>query len=210
MTEKREAKREDLRSRLIEAARNRIAADGLRALRARDVTQDAGCALGGLYTVFADLHELVIHVNSRTLAALQESLDLVQNGVTTPTDKLRNLARGYLAFAVANRNLWKALFEHSLPDGREPPQWHLNEHLFLIGLIAAPLSDLQPDMNAEDRAIRARTLFGAVHGVITISLEGRFVGLPLERLGRELDDFVITIAAGAVSKRGEGGGAIAS
>lgn len=45
-------------------------------------------------------------------------------------------------------------------------------------------------------AIRARTLFGAVHGVVSISLEGRFVGLPLERLAREVDELVQTIAAG--------------
>ena len=76
MAGKRELKREDLRARLIEAARNRIMADGLPALRARDVTQDAGCALGGLYTVFADLDDLVLHVNSLTLQAIEASLAL--------------------------------------------------------------------------------------------------------------------------------------
>jgi AcrR family transcriptional regulator len=203
MAGKRELKREDLRARLIEAARSRIAADGLALLRARDVTQDAGCALGGLYTVFSDLHELVIHVNSLTLKALEESLGLAEAPRSSPTDRLRQLARGYLGFAIENRNLWKALFEHRLPDGQDVPQWHLDEHLFLIGLIAEPLAELQPDRSAEERNIRARTLFGAVHGVISISLEGRFVGLPIDRLEQELDDFVLTIAAGAASKRGE-------
>jgi AcrR family transcriptional regulator len=204
MAGKRELKREDLRTRLIEAAHARIAANGLAALRARDVTQDAGCALGALYTAFADLDELVIHSNALTLAALEESMALAEVRDHSPTDRLRNLARGYLAFAVANRNLWKALFEHHLPEGREVPQWHLEQHLFLMSLIAEPLAELQPGMSPEDRAIRARTLFGAVHGVISISLEARFVGLPMERLERELDDFVRTIAAGAASERHEG------
>lgn len=202
MTGKRELKREDLRSRLIEAARIRIEADGLAALRARDVTQDAGCALGGLYTVFADLDELVIHVNSQTLAALEQSLALSEMKDSAPTDRLRNLARKYLDFAATQRNLWKALFEHHLPDDKQVPQWHLEEHLHLMGLIAEPLRQLQPGMTDDDRAIRARTLFGAVHGIVSISLEGRFVGLPTERLGRELDDFVTTLAAG-VSQRHE-------
>lgn len=197
MSEKRDAKREDLKSRLIEAAKTRIEAEGLASLRARDVTQDAGCALGGLYTVFSDLHELVIHVNSLTLKALEQSLGVSEVKDASPTDRLRNLARRYLDFALANRNLWKALFEHQLPDGQETPQWHLDEHLFLIGLIAEPLRELQPDMTDEERAIRARTLFGAVHGVISISLEGRFVGLPAGKLARELDDFVLTVAAGS-------------
>jgi len=196
MAGKRELKREDLRARLIEAARNRIMADGLAALRARDVTQDAGCALGGLYTVFADLDELILHVNSLTLQAIEVSLALSEMKASSPTDRLRNLAQKYLDFAVMHRNLWKALFEHSLPDGRPTPEWHSREHLHLMSLIAEPLRDLQPDMTDEARAIRARTLFGAVHGVISISLEGRFVGLPIEELGREVDDFVKTIAAG--------------
>jgi AcrR family transcriptional regulator len=194
MAGKREEKREDLKTRLIEAARNRIAADGLANLRARDVTQDAGCALGGLYTAFADLDELIIHVNSSTLTALERSLEETAAEIDGPADALRHLARGYLAFAVANRNLWRALFEHMRPT---TPEWHLNEHLFLIGLIATPLAELQPALAVEDRLIRARTLFGAVHGVISISLEGRFVGLPLERLEQEIDDFVMLIARGA-------------
>lgn len=203
MASKRELKREDLKARLIEAARTRIEAGGLLALRARDVTQDAGCALGGLYTVFEDLHDLVFHVNSTTLAALERSLDLETLRALPPADRLRHLARGYLRFALENRNLWQALFEHRLPEGRNVPQWHLDEHLFLIGHIAEPLREVEPEMSEEQRAIRARTLFGAVHGVISISLEGRFVGLPVESLEQELDDFVRTIAAGAALRRDE-------
>lgn len=201
MASKRELKREDLKARLIEAARARIEAGGLLALRARDVTQDAGCALGGLYTVFEDLHDLVFHVNSTTLAALERSLDLETLRALPPADRLRHLARGYLRFALENRNLWQALFEHRLPEGRDVPQWHLDEHHFLIGHIAEPLREVEPEMSEEQRAIRARTLFGAVHGVISISLEGRFVGLPVESLEQELDDFVRTIAAGAALRR---------
>jgi AcrR family transcriptional regulator len=201
MAGKREEKREDLRARLIDAARSRIMREGLANLRAREITQDAGCALGGLYTVFADLAELVIHVNSTTLKALEARLTLPETRDRTPTDRLRNLAQGYLGFAVENRNLWKALFEHYPPETSPTPQWHLDEHLFLMDVIAEPLAELQPDMTAEDRAIRARTLFGAVHGVVSISLEGRFVGLPAERLAREVDELVVTIAAGAAARR---------
>lgn len=201
MAGKREEKREDLRARLIDAARNRIVRDGLANLRAREITQDAGCALGGLYTVFADLAELVIHVNSTTLKALEAKLTLPESRDRTPTDRLRNLAQGYLSFAVENRNLWKALFEHYPPETSPTPQWHLDEHLFLMDVIAEPLAELQPGMSAEDRAIRARTLFGAVHGVVSISLEGRFVGLPAGRLAQEVDELVLTIAAGAAVRR---------
>lgn len=200
MARKTQEKREDLKLRLIEAARNRIISDGLANLRARDVTQDVGCSLGGLYTVFTDLDDLVIHVNSATLKALEASLALAEAKDRTPTDKLRNLARGYLHFAVNHRNLWKSLFDHHPPVGRPSPEWHLEEHMFLMGVIAEPLAELQPDMPETARAIRARTLFGAVHGIVSISLEGRFVGLPIESLEQELDNFVVTVAAGAAAR----------
>jgi AcrR family transcriptional regulator len=198
---RREEKREDLKARLLAAARDRVERDGVANLRARDVTQDAGCALGGLYSAYADLNDLIIHVNSTTLKALEQSLALTAAKDRSPTDRLRNLAQGYLQFAMANRNLWKALFEHYLPEDTPSPQWHLDEHLFLLSIIAEPLAELQPEMSAEDRAVRARTLFGAVHGIISITLEARFVGLPPERLKTELDEIIITIATGAASRR---------
>ncbi|MFK3781429.1 TetR/AcrR family transcriptional regulator [Agrobacterium sp. NPDC089420] len=198
---RREEKREDLKAKLLAAARDSIERDGLANLRARDVTRDAGCALGGLYSAYMDLNDLIIHVNSLTLKALEQSLALAEVKDRSPTDRLRNLAQGYLKFAITNRNLWKALFEHSPPEGTPSPQWHLDEHLFLLSIIAQPLAELQPEMSAEDRAVRARTLFGAVHGIISITLEARFVGLPLERLEDELDEIVVMIAAGAAAQR---------
>lgn len=201
MTGRREMKREDLKARLIEAARNRIIADGLGSLRARDITQDAGCALGGLYTAFRDLDELVLHVNSSTLEMLENQLTEMLAAETDPAVQLRILARGYLKFALENRNLWKALFDHQLPEGVIPPDWHLERHMFLIQFIARPLARLNPDTPDEDRQIRALTLFSAVHGIISISLEGRFVGIPAMRLERELDDFVALLAAGATMAR---------
>jgi AcrR family transcriptional regulator len=201
MTGKRELKREDLRTRLIEAARNRIAEHGLAGLRARDVTQDAGCALGGLYTGFHDLDELVLHVNSATLGELENNLVEELSGEADPAKQLRILAHGYLRFAQDHRNLWAALFEHRLPEGAEAPAWHLDKHMFLIQFIARPLAALNPDMTEDDLRIRALTLFSAVHGIISISLEGRFVGIPSGRLESELDDFVALLAAGAASGR---------
>jgi len=197
MAGKREMKREDLKARLIEAARNRIMADGLGNLRARDVTQDAGCALGGLYTAFRDLDELVVQVNSSTLAMIEQRLTPALSGTDDPVEQLRILARGYLKFARENRNLWAALFEHRLPDGAAVPDWHLEKHMFLIQFIARPLARIQPDLKGEDLQVRALTLFSAVHGIVSISLEGRFVGIPATRLDGELDDFVTLLAAGS-------------
>ena len=102
MSAKRAERREDLRDRLLKAATARIEAGGLEGLRARDVTADAGCALGALYNAFADLDELIMHVNSATLKPLEASVAEVVRRRADPGETLKALALGYLAFAREN------------------------------------------------------------------------------------------------------------
>lgn len=196
MTSNREKKRADLKRRLIEAAEAEIAAHGLAGLKARAVTTRAGCALGALYTAFEDLDMLVIEVNSRTLARLGAALgtDLPQD---SPESALQALAARYADFAVANRPLWLALFEHRMSEGREVPDWHRRDHAVLVELIVPQLARLRPDMSPEALALRARTTFAAAHGVIHLALQGRFVGVPMAALKSEIAGLVETLTAGA-------------
>ena len=179
-------KKEDLKTRLVAAGTELIRDQGLKGLRARDIAERAGAALGGLYTVFSDLDGLILAVNSGTLKKLETALETAVAPRAGIEETFLNLSLAYLRFALAEKNLWAALFEHRMPEGVAVPDWHLAEHAFLIGLIAAPMAARMPDASGEDVAIRARTFFSAVHGVIAISLEGRFVGITPERLEQEV------------------------
>ncbi len=196
MAGKREAKKEDLRSRLIAAGTELIREQGLKNLRARDIAERAGAALGGLYTVFDDLDGLILHINSGTLKRLEAALNAAVQPAADVQEAFLSLSLAYLRFALAERNLWSALFEHRMPEAAPVPEWHLAEHGFLIGLIAAPLAQQFPEAAQEDVAVRARTFFAAVHGVISLSLEGRFIGITPEVLERE-----ITALAGLLARR---------
>jgi AcrR family transcriptional regulator len=193
---KRAAKREDLKARLIEAAQARIRASGLQGLRARDVTADAGCALGALYNAFADLDDLILHVNSVTLASLGAALDREAARAIDPRAKFKALAKAYLTFARDNRALWTALFEHRLQPGTTAPDWYLQEQAVLIHDLVAPLAELRPELDSSTLLVRARTLFSAVHGIVAISLEDRFIGLAPTDLEDEVLSFVDSMVTG--------------
>lgn len=201
MTAKRDAKREDLKGRLIEAAHAHIQSSGLGGLRARDITADAGCALGALYTAFADLDELILHVNSITLARLGAALREEATSAVAPRAKLKALAKAYLGFARDNRMLWAALFEHRMAPGVPVPEWHLAEHAVLIQHLVEPLAALRPALETPDLLARARTLFSAVHGIVAISLEDRFIGLAPTDLEAELLNFVDVLVTGLETER---------
>ena len=197
MSKKPETDRKaDLRTRLIEAAEAAIVEKGLAGLKARDVTQRAGCALGAIYNAVADLDELVMRVNSRTLERLGAALAPASTS-GPPEAVTLALADAYAVFALENRRLWSALFEHRLPEGVEMPEWHRQEHDVLIARIVAPLRGLRPDLAEADIGLRVRTLFGAVHGVVHLALQGRLVGVPEPLLRQEIAALVGALVLGA-------------
>lgn len=198
MENKREKKRADLRKRLIDAAEDQITQHGIEGLKARAVTQQAGCALGALYNAFEDLDMLVMHVNSRTLQKLGAALTGALPGPEAqPEEVMQALASAYVDFACANRRLWIALFDHRMAQGREAPDWHKQDHAVLIKVIIAPLQQLRPDLDETTLILRARTTFAAVHGVVLLALQGRFVGVPMEALKSEVSALVSAMTRGA-------------
>ena len=195
MATNRDTKRAELRERLIDAAETELQEKGLAGLKARDVTARAGCALGALYNAVEDLDMLVLEVNARTLVKMGGALQAGLPGPeAAPIESLQALAGAYIDFALENRRLWLALFEHRLPEDRPVPERHRQNHAVLIDGIAAPLAQLRPDLSPEALALRARTVFAAVHGVVHLSLQGQFVGVPLPDLKSEVRALVEIMA----------------
>src|SRR5688500_10576783 len=64
-------RRQQLGEALITAAERAIEARGLGGLKARELAQEVGCAVGAIYNVFPDLDALVLHANLRTLASFE-------------------------------------------------------------------------------------------------------------------------------------------
>ena len=196
MVGKRQAKREDLRTRLMDAARDLIEQNGIRGLNARSVTTKAGCALGSLYTAFEDLDDLIVHVNSATLKQLGEFLSARVVETDEPVAVLKALAEGYVIFARENFPLWNALFEYADITMDHVPDWHQQDQALLIDFIKEPVMALSPHMGEEEARLRAKTMFAAVHGVVAFSLQERFIGIGAEELNPELNRFIDQMIAG--------------
>jgi AcrR family transcriptional regulator len=196
----RAEKKDSLKTRLIEAAKSRIVAGGLEGLRARDITNDAGCALGALYTAFADLDALVIEVNSATLREIDQVMLAALDGVEDAPTQMQILAATYLAFARTHERRWRTLFELKIPEGKTVPEWYIADQALLLTRITGPLRLLQPDFTETELMIRARTLFAAVHGIVTISLDRRFVGIKADTLDAELIRFIGLLLKGLKSE----------
>ena len=193
------ARREQLKAALIGAAARTIAERGLSGLKARALADEAGCAVGAIYNVVADLDELVLLANARTLAALEKAL----GAATTPgkgpdwaIGQLVKLALAYLDFAAAHRTQWQALFEHRLASGGSPPDWYQRDLERLFGYVEGPVAELQPDATQARRALLARSLFSAAHGLVALGLEEKLQFIPLPSLRDQVTTIVTALGYG--------------
>ena len=197
-------RRARLRDALVSAAEQAIARQGLGALRARALAEEVGCAVGAIYNVVEDLDDLVLLVNARTLAALEHDLSVADraaepDGPNAAIARLVRMALAYLDFAAAQTPRWRTLFEHRMPAGREVPTWYREQQQRLFAYVEELLLELQADESRVRRALLARSLFSAVHGLVVLGLEEKLQTIPLPVLREQVRFVVTAIGRGMVA-----------
>lgn len=181
------------------AAEQAIAADGLANLRARALAEAAGCSVGAIYGVFPDLDALILAVNGRTLEAIDAVMQQTGPG-SDAADHLVRLAEAYLGYAATHRQRWSALFRHRMPEGRTAAPWYGERQEAAFAHIESPLAALQPGLSGAERALLARTLFSAVHGMVELGLDEKVIAVPLPVLRAQVRLVVQAIANGLLAR----------
>jgi AcrR family transcriptional regulator len=185
---------EGLRQVLLAAAESVIEAHGLAELRARDLAKTAGCSLGAIYNVFADLDGLILDVNANTLRAIDHSMRDIYEA--DPVQKFQRLADAYVSYAVANRLRWDALFSHRLPEDVPAPDWFLELQNTAFSHIEGPLEALRPGLDPLARGLLGRSIFAAVHGMVALGLDRRLAQTDLPGLRGQIALVVLALARG--------------
>jgi AcrR family transcriptional regulator len=205
MTVKADERRNKQRDALIDAAEQRIAADGLSGLKARDLALDVGIALGAIYNLVPDLEELRFHVTLKTLRRLDLALEGAASRIDAkkPVAVLQAIASAYLQFARENHNLWRCIFEYQGPNSKPVPDWLMAEQTRLFARVLAPLSTLMPNATPQERQLFAHTLFTAAHGIVDMGLQQRIFAVPVAALDHQLSFLLEAISAGLSNGAGK-------
>lgn len=190
----RDRKKSRRRLQILEIARGIIATKGLRSLKVRDVAEAASCSVGSVYNEFGDFDGVILTVNRETVQALTARLRGVP--ADDPVRQLYGLAATYLDFFAEHANLLRSLFEHRMEDDRPYPDDILQMVMDAFALMHQPLVRLLPDADDVKIALLSRTLFSAVHGIISLGLEERMVAVPPQMLRQQVDQFIDVHLAG--------------
>ncbi|MBL4807408.1 MAG: TetR/AcrR family transcriptional regulator [Rhodobacteraceae bacterium] len=197
MAKNTKARHDDLRKRLIDLAEKTVEAEGLSALRARDLANKAGCSVGAIYNVLTDMNTLTLHVNGRTFKRLGIAVaaSIADKADLPPRDRLIALSLAYLDFANNNFKAWTALFDIEMTAGPDVPEWYQNALNELFRHINGPVREIYPEMGKIDSDLMTRGLFSSIHGIVLLGLQRRISGVPQEEMAR-----MITLILSNLSK----------
>jgi AcrR family transcriptional regulator len=113
-TVEREAQREDLRERIVEAARDIVGEEGLDALSMRALGVRIGYSPATIYLHFRDKDELLRSVMEegfkRLGAVVREEMSVLESEPSA-LDRLAATARGYARFALESTGYFHAMFK---------------------------------------------------------------------------------------------------
>lgn len=113
-TTERDAQKEDLRERIVEAARDIVSEHGLDALSMRALALRIGHSPGTIYHHFRDKDELLGSVMAEGFKRLGASMEREIRKVGTSAPALAQYAatgRAYARFALENTGYFRAMFE---------------------------------------------------------------------------------------------------
>jgi AcrR family transcriptional regulator len=197
-------RRNNLKETLVAVAERFIDNNGLAGMKARELAAQAGCSVGAIYNVVADLDELVIAVNGRTLDMMEAAFAAAAGTREGPEPDsadaaiahMVRLALAYLHFAAGHQRRWRTLFDHRLPPGQELPEWYVGQQRRMFGVIEQALRILQPDLAADRFELLARSLFSAVHGIVALGLEEKLGAISVHDLEDQTTAIVTAIGRG--------------
>ena len=170
-------------------------------MKARELADDIGIAVGAIYNLVADLDELILRVNVNRLNRLDAALleAAPQSLPSTRADaagRLVAIGLAYRRFASENMRLWRNLFEYAPPPGKVLPDWAQGKDVHLIRHVSEPLRVLMTAANEAQRYLMARTLFSAVHGIVSLGLEDWQVGVPADEQDAQIEKLLRIICNG--------------
>lgn len=169
MARRSEHTQEQIREMVLNAAENIVVDEGFNALTVRKVAMEIGYTVGSIYMVFQNMDDLIMHVKGRALDALALALS-EDKSYASAEQHLQALAEIYLNFAHQHFNRWCIIFE-AINDA-PIPEWYQQKVRDIFRIIESVFRILRPEQSDEQVNLAARALWGGVHGVCVLSLNG--------------------------------------
>jgi AcrR family transcriptional regulator len=172
-----------LRQALLQAAEAALEARGASALSLRELSRDVGVSHTSPRRHFADKQALLDALAQTGFQRLDAALARkLAARVRNFSARVTHLAQGYVEFALKHPALWALMFEAKHRPGAPAELSGAADAAFSHGPTLIKAGQAAGEIVPGDPARLSLTLSAALQGLVTISTEGKFKGVPLETL----------------------------
>jgi AcrR family transcriptional regulator len=162
----------EFREKLCEAAARLFVAHGAEGFTMRMLAADVGCATMTTYRYFRDKDELLAAVRARAYDQFSQALEAAAQAPGDSRAKSAAVGEAYVAFALANREAYRLIFDLSPPDTVRFPDLAraaARAHDTMTGYVRAMIDE---GVLSGDPELIGRMFWAAIHGVVQLELTG--------------------------------------
>jgi AcrR family transcriptional regulator len=175
--ERRERERHERRTKILDAARELFAKEGIEAVSMRRIAERIEYSPTALYLHFPDKESLFRELCRSDFAGLALHLNELAP-VRDPLERIRRMGEAYVRFAVEHPNHYRFMFMTEHPDVPLDDQQQCTKgdpekdaYAFLRASCAEAIAAGQVRDDLHDADLLAQTLWAGVHGVAALCID---------------------------------------
>ena len=174
-TERRERERQELRTRILDAARELFAEQGYDAVTMRGIAERIEYSPTAIYFHFKDKETLLRELCDKDFSALAQDFQKIAK-TADPVERLRMIGQAYVAFAVEHPSHYRLMFMTPKPAlsaansqlARGNPEE--DAYAFLRATVAEAIAadKLRPEF--DDADLVSQMVWAGAHGVVSLQI----------------------------------------
>jgi AcrR family transcriptional regulator len=175
-TERREREKQELRDRILDAARTLFAEQGYDAVTMRKIAEKIEYSPTAIYFHFKDKQALLQELCDTDFGALAHEFQKIAR-IADPIDRLRHIGRAYVGFAIEFPNHYRLMFMTPSPASLNPEESRLargnpeeDAYAFLRATVADAIAAgrLRPELSDAD--LVSQMVWAGTHGVVSLHI----------------------------------------
>ena len=173
--ERREREKQELRTRILDAARELFAEEGYDAVTMRRIAERIEYSPTAIYFHFRDKEALLRELCETDFRALAAQFATIAR-IADPIERLRRAGMAYLDFGLQNPNHYRTMFMtphppvHKKDFNIEQGNPEVDAYAFVKSIVAEGIESKRFRPELKDAELLAQTVWAGVHGVISLHI----------------------------------------
>lgn len=175
-TERRQREREEIRTLILDAARELFVSEGYDAVTMRKIADRIEYSPTAIYFHFKDKDALMGELCAVDFYTLATQLTKIAR-VEDPIERLRRIGHAYADFAAEYPNHYRLMFMTPHPQGTIPDEAMQRQgnpeedaYAFLKATVAEAIEQKRLKPEYTDAELVSQTMWAGVHGVVSLSI----------------------------------------